>query len=72
MFGVIGEKRGRRGPIDIDVLRQARLERAQEYELKLKLATQLIDIGYKALASKLHPDKGGSPEAMTRTRYGVS
>ena len=50
--------------IDIDVLRQATLERAAEHELKLKLAAQLIDIGCKALASKLHPDKGGSPEAV--------
>jgi hypothetical protein len=62
----LGEDRGRHGRIDLNVLRQAQLERAEECELKLKLATQLIDIGYKALASKLHPDKGGSPEAMTR------
>jgi hypothetical protein len=30
------------------------------------LGRRLIDIGYKALASKLHPDKGGSPEGMSR------
>jgi hypothetical protein len=47
------------------VLRQAELERTTRYEQKLKLAKQLIDIGYKVLAAKLHPDKGGSPEAMT-------
>jgi hypothetical protein len=34
--------------------------------LKYKLAMQLIDIGYKALATKLHPDKGGSGDAMSR------
>lgn len=45
----------------------------REYEDKLKekkvvrdLALQLIDIGYKVLATKLHPDKGGSSEAMSR------
>jgi len=29
-----------------------------------KLAVELIDIGYKALALKLHPDKGGSTASM--------
>src|SRR5262245_484576 len=39
-----------------------------ERQLRHKLALQLIDIGYKALAVKLHPDKnkGGSAEAMAR------
>jgi hypothetical protein len=27
---------------------------------------QLIDLGYKMLAMRLHPDTGGSTEAMTR------
>jgi hypothetical protein len=40
--------------------------RAQEARLVHTLGHQLIDIGYKALASKLHPDKGGSREAMAR------
>jgi hypothetical protein len=42
------------------------LKRADEREAQRKLALQLIDIGYKVLASKLHPDKGGSREAMAR------
>ena len=42
------------------------LNRAEEREAQRKLALQLIDIGYKALASKLHPDKGGSRDAMAR------
>jgi hypothetical protein len=29
-------------------------------------AQQVINVGYRALAAKLHPDAGGSPEAMTR------
>jgi hypothetical protein len=65
LYGVIGERRSWHSH-NVNVLRKVGLERAAEYELKLKLATQLIDIGYKALASKLHPDKGGSPEAMAR------
>jgi hypothetical protein len=40
--------------------------RAQEKRLLHTLAEQLIDIGYKVLAAKLHPDKGGSREAMAR------
>jgi DnaJ-class molecular chaperone len=31
-----------------------------------KMARQLIDAGYRALALKHHPDKGGSKEAMAR------
>lgn len=30
-----------------------------ERDVEKKLAVQLIDIGYRALATKLHPDKGG-------------
>ena len=47
-------------------LQDEELTRAQEREAERKLALQLIDIGFKALASKLHPDKGGSRDAMTR------
>ena len=46
---------------------QANLNRVEEREAQRKLGLQLIEIGYKALASKLHPDKvGGSRDAMTR------
>lgn len=38
----------------------------EERELEKALALKLIDIGYKALATKLHPDKGGSAEAFQR------
>lgn len=54
------------GKVDVGALKQAALEREKERALQRKLALALIDIGYKALASKLHPDKGGSKEAMSR------
>jgi len=40
--------------------------RVQEQRLQQALGRQLIDIGYKVLCTKLHPDKGGSTEAMAR------
>ena len=50
-----------------DNLRRAeeRLARAAEQPAaRRKIALELISAGYKALAIKLHPDKGGSREAM--------
>lgn len=47
-------------------LKRDELKRAEEREAQRKLALQLIDIGYKVLARTLHPDKGGSREAMAR------
>lgn len=56
------------GRVDVDTLnlRQSELKRIDERDAERKLAMQLIDIGYKALATKLHPDKGGSRDAMSR------
>jgi hypothetical protein len=41
---------------------------AQDVEIKLhrKIAEDLVDAGYRALATRLHPDRGGSKEAMAR------
>jgi hypothetical protein len=47
-------------------IRDAELTRVQEREAERQLALRLIDIGYKVLAKELHPDKGGSRDAMTR------
>jgi hypothetical protein len=47
-------------------LRQDALKSDDERLLRHKLALKLIDRGFKALAAELHPDKGGSPEEMTR------
>jgi hypothetical protein len=54
--------------VDTDTLnlRKAEMNRIEERDAQRKLALQLIDIGYKALATKLHPDKGGSRDAMAR------
>jgi hypothetical protein len=52
--------------VNVGTFQQAALARAEERELQRKLALQLINIGFKALATKLHPDKGGSREAMAR------
>jgi hypothetical protein len=54
------------GKVNLDALKQDALARQEERALQRKLALSLIDIGFKALASKLHPDKGGSREAMAR------
>lgn len=60
------------GPVD-DMAARARKEQAkeaatveQERRRKQELAKRLISIGYKVLAKELHPDAGGSRDAMTR------
>ena len=45
---------------------QERQARDDEVRLHRELAEELIDIGYRTLATKLHPDRGGSKIAMTR------
>ena len=56
-----------RAKVDVDRLARERQNKEKELRLMRELARQLIDIGYKVLATKLHPDKlGGSPEAMRR------
>ncbi len=54
------------GRVDIETLRDAELKRTEERDAEKQLALQLIDIGYRTLATKLHPDKGGSRDAMAR------
>jgi hypothetical protein len=45
---------------------QEELTRQQERDAEAKLGLRLIDIGFKVLAKELHPDRGGSREAMAR------
>jgi hypothetical protein len=54
------------GGVNLDAIRQDEIKRSEDRDLKYKLARELINRGYKALAAELHPDKGGSPEAMAR------
>jgi hypothetical protein len=54
------------GRVNVEALAQGAKAQQEERALQRKLSLSLIDIGYKALASKLHPDKGGSAAAMTR------
>jgi hypothetical protein len=52
--------------LDVETVAQARQTQAEEIRLHRDLALELIDMGYKALATRLHPDRGGSREAMAR------
>jgi len=65
--GFVPEMKERLNRINIEKLTSPVADDKAEDELERQLALDLIDIGYRALASKLHPDKkGGSQEAMTR------
>jgi len=75
MWGIVHPKEQQKGkarraafklhkPVALfDAARQARVE---ETRLLRILAMELIDIGFKALATRLHPDHGGSDQAMRR------
>jgi hypothetical protein len=52
--------------VDVEALAVDRQNQKKERDLERDLALQLIDIGYKVLVKTLHPDKGGSREAMQR------
>lgn len=55
--------------INVRAMAQERQNREKEEKIQRQLALQLIDIGYKVLATKLHPDKqGGSTEAFQRLK----
>jgi hypothetical protein len=50
----------------VDRMAQARADEEKELRLVRELTMQIIDAGYKVLAMKLHPDKGGDTDAMSR------
>ena len=52
--------------VNVDHLAQERQSREDEVRMHRELAVELIEIGFKALATRLHPDKGGSKDAMAR------
>jgi hypothetical protein len=55
--------------INLERLDRERQSREHEAKLVKQLAYQLIDIGYRVLSTKLHPDKGGSHQAMKRLNH---
>jgi len=52
--------------LESDLYSQEEQSRADEVRLHREIALELIDVGFKALATRLHPDRGGSKDAMTR------
>jgi hypothetical protein len=52
----------------LNLERMVQEQQAKDKELRLQreLGMRLIDIGFNALAAKLHPDMGGSDDAMAR------
>lgn len=54
------------GRVNVTRLADERQSREDEIKLHRDLALQIIDLGYKALATRLHPDAGGSRDAMSR------
>lgn len=52
--------------LNVARMREEAEEKEKERKLQCQLGLQLIDIGYKVLATRLHPDKGGSQEVMVR------
>lgn len=52
--------------LDTDFFTQEKQTRDEEVRLHREMALELVDIGYKALATRLHPDRGGSKDAMSR------
>lgn len=52
--------------VNVKRLVDERQTRDDEIKLHRELALQLIDLGYRALATRLHPDRGGSRDAMGR------
>jgi hypothetical protein len=58
------EMKERMERLNLEKLSKPVTDEASREKLKRKLALDIIDIGYRALSTKLHPDKGGSREAM--------
>jgi hypothetical protein len=54
--------------VNLDRLRNKELDEYREQAEILKLAKQIIDIGWRALATKLHPDKNPDANKASMTR----
>jgi hypothetical protein len=51
-----------------DDFAQERQAQDEEIRLHRELAEELVDLGFRALATKLHPDRGGTTVAMQRLK----
>jgi len=52
--------------VDTDLYTLEQQTRDEEIHLHREIALELVEIGFKALATRLHPDRGGSKDAMSR------
>jgi hypothetical protein len=52
--------------VNVARLSDDRQTRENEIKLHREIALELIDLGYRAMATRLHPDRGGSRDAMSR------
>jgi hypothetical protein len=52
--------------VNQETFAQQKQPRDEEVRLHRELAQELIDLGFRALAMRLHPDRGGSKDAMSR------
>jgi hypothetical protein len=52
--------------LDAELFAKERQAEAEEVRLHRELAVELVNLGYRALATRLHPDQGGSKDAMVR------
>jgi hypothetical protein len=52
--------------VNVTRLSDERQSREEEIKLHRDIALQLVDLGYRAMATRLHPDQGGSRDAMSR------
>jgi Protein of unknown function (DUF3102) len=52
--------------LDAELFAKERQAEAEEVRLHRELAVELVNLGYRALATRLHPDRGGSKDAMVR------
>jgi hypothetical protein len=52
--------------VNVTRLADERKSRDDEITLHRDIALKLIDLGYRAMATRLHPDQGGSRDAMAR------
>jgi len=51
---------------DVEALGDSEISESRESKLMRKLAAQVVDAGFRVMSMKLHPDHGGSNEAMRR------